>query len=38
MATGGHDPVEAGFVASLARPVGNVTGVSSGFGHQVSGK
>jgi putative tryptophan/tyrosine transport system substrate-binding protein len=38
MATGGHDPVEAGFVASLARPGGNVTSVSSGFGHQISGK
>jgi putative tryptophan/tyrosine transport system substrate-binding protein len=38
MATGGHDPVEAGFVASLAHPGGNVTGVSGGIGHQVSGK
>jgi putative ABC transport system substrate-binding protein len=38
MAPGGHDPVEAGFVTSLARPGGNVTGVSAGFGHQISGK
>jgi putative tryptophan/tyrosine transport system substrate-binding protein len=38
MATGGHDPVEAGFVASLARPGVNVTGVSGGMGHEVSGK
>jgi putative tryptophan/tyrosine transport system substrate-binding protein len=38
MVTGGHDPVEAGFVASLARPGGNVTGVSIGVGDQFAGK
>jgi putative ABC transport system substrate-binding protein len=29
MAAGGSDPVEAGFIASLARPGGNVTGLST---------
>jgi putative tryptophan/tyrosine transport system substrate-binding protein len=38
MAVGGHDPVEAGFVANLARPGGNVTGVSLGIGEQFAGK
>ena len=30
--------MEAGFVASLARPGGNVTGVSLGIGEQFAGK
>jgi putative ABC transport system substrate-binding protein len=38
MAHGGHDPVEAGFVSNLARPGGNVTGVSLGFGERFAGK
>jgi putative ABC transport system substrate-binding protein len=38
MAHGGHDPVEAGFVTSLARPGGNVTGVSMGIGEQFAEK
>jgi putative ABC transport system substrate-binding protein len=38
MAHGGHDPVEAGFVPNLARPGGNVTGVSMGIGEQFAGK
>jgi putative ABC transport system substrate-binding protein len=38
MAHGGHDPVEAGFVASLAHPGGNVTGVSMGIGVQFAEK
>ena len=35
--TTGGDPVQVGFVASLNRPGGNVTGVSW-FGAQVGGK
>jgi putative tryptophan/tyrosine transport system substrate-binding protein len=38
MAHGGHDPVEAGFVASLGHPGGNVTGMSMGIGEQFAGK
>jgi putative tryptophan/tyrosine transport system substrate-binding protein len=38
MAHGGHDPVEAGFVPNLARPGGNVTGLSMGIGEQFAGK
>jgi putative ABC transport system substrate-binding protein len=38
MAHGGHDPVEARFVTSLARPGGNVTGVSMGIGEQFAEK
>jgi putative ABC transport system substrate-binding protein len=38
MVTGGPDPVGAGFVASLARPGGNVTGVSLVFGDEFAGK
>ncbi len=37
MAHGGHDPVAAGFVATLARPGGNVTGVSLGIGEPFAG-
>jgi putative ABC transport system substrate-binding protein len=38
MAPGGHDPVGAGFVANLAYPGGNVTGVSMGIGEQFAEK
>jgi len=34
---GSIDPVEAGFVASLARPGGNITGVTT-IGHELIGK
>ena len=37
MTGGGSDPVEAGFVESLARPGGNVTGIAS-FDRELSGK
>ena len=37
MTGGGPDPVEAGFVASLARPGGNVTGVTL-LGSELGGK
>lgn len=33
-----NDPVEAGLAASLARPGGNVTGASSGIGHELYSK
>jgi len=38
MVTGGPDPVGMGLVASLARPEGNVTGVSLVFGEEIAGK
>ena len=37
MSGAGLDPVEAGFVDSLARPGGNVTGVTN-LGRELSGK
>jgi putative ABC transport system substrate-binding protein len=37
MTGGGSNPVEAGFVESLARPGGNVTGIAS-FDRELSGK
>jgi len=37
MTGGGGDPVEAGFVESLARPGGNVTGITN-LGRELSGK
>jgi putative tryptophan/tyrosine transport system substrate-binding protein len=37
MTGGGSNPVEAGFVESLARPGGNVTGITS-FDRELSGK
>jgi putative tryptophan/tyrosine transport system substrate-binding protein len=37
MTGGGSDPVEAGFIESLARPGGNVTGITN-LGRELSGK
>ena len=37
MAGAGSDPVEAGFVESLARPGGNVTGITN-LGRELGGK
>jgi putative ABC transport system substrate-binding protein len=34
----GGDPVGSGFVASLARPGGNVTGLAAGVGPEIAGK
>jgi ABC-type uncharacterized transport system substrate-binding protein len=38
MIAGSADPVQAGFVTSLARPGGNVTGVASAAGAELGGK
>jgi putative ABC transport system substrate-binding protein len=35
---GVRDPVEQGFVTSLSRPAGNITGVTAGAGPQIAGK
>jgi len=38
VALGGPDPVGSGLVGSIARPAGNVTGLSSGGGPEIVGK